>query len=99
MDMCTLCEEGFYLNEYTGLCECMKGFKLNLKISQCEKCYSYSGECLFDCPENTVKDDEHLVCLKKEFDILENNILIWICFLTLVLLLVIQFLSQVFLAK
>lgn len=66
------------MNKYTGKCECLKGFKEN-EEDLCKRCYDFEGECLFDCPLNTEKDEKWFLCLKKENYLSENKGLFYVC--------------------
>lgn len=65
------------LNNFTGKCECIKGYKLNK--GSCQRCYEYYGECLLECPLYTESDKENFVCKQIELLSSDNTVLIYFC--------------------
>lgn len=59
-DICLSCDENenWILDEYTFRCKCQSGFKESSITNRCEKCLMYQGECVLNCPQESVLNIE-----------------------------------------
>ncbi|KRX09944.1 Insulin-like growth factor binding protein, N-terminal [Pseudocohnilembus persalinus] len=64
---CTECDDGYVLNKITNKCgKCAHGEIWNQFTEQCQECFYYKKQCLFYCPDNTIKGKFN-TCIEKVY--------------------------------